>query len=477
LAFLTLAILGCASGPAAPRPPQANADNSDYDPWLFKWLTGRGGKPVEATDAARPADAAAATGTTASTQRTSATMPAEPSAPLVPGPAANRREWPSASGPKFPSLNDSPAGPPPTIPAELPPPPSSAVSVGAMLPKDGEKEKNEKKSGFAWEDLAPENIYKNAKSAAGYGPDEKIARAAMNEGRKLFEEKKYKEAAEKFAQAAARWPDSPLEEDALFLEGESCFFSDRYPKAHDIYGGLLKKYSNTRHLDTVMAREFALGRYWEQKYTAKPVWPIVPNVTDSERPLFVTFGYAVQAYQRIRMYDPTGPRADDSLMALGNAYFRRGQYEDAAYHYDLLRKEYPNSKYQADAHVLGLQAKMRMYQGSAYDETPLKDGEKIADAALNQFNDKLGEERKRVAEARAQIVEERANREFIHAQYYEQRQCYGAARTYYRNVIKEFPGTQVAKQAEERLAAIADLPAEPPQRFAWLTGLFESKKK
>ena len=207
------------------------------------------------------------------------------------------------------------------------------------------------------------------KNAAGYGPDEKIA-AGCREGRRrrCSATKKYKEAAAKFATAADRWPDSPLEEDALFLQGESEFFADQYPKAHDTYGGLLKKYANTRHLDAVVRREFAIGRYWEQLYDSHPTWPIAPNVTDNSRPLFDTFGYAVQAYERVRQYDPTGPLADASLMALGNAYFRRGQYEEAAHNYDLLRKEYPNSKHQMKAHLLGLQAHMRKYQGTYYDE-------------------------------------------------------------------------------------------------------------
>ncbi len=229
------------------------------------------------------------------------------------------------------------------------------------------------------------------KKAAGYGPDEKIARAAMKEGEKLFREKKYNAAAEKFATAAARWPDSPLEEDALFLKGECEFFSDQYPKADDTYGGLLKKYANTRHLDTVMAREFALGRYWEQLNDKKPLWPIAPNVTDGSRPRFDTLGYAIKAYERVRQNDPTGPRADDSLMALGNVYFRSGRFEDAAYQYDLLRKEYPNSEFQMQAHLLGLQAKMRVYQGTSYDGAPLKEGEKIADQTLSQFGNKLGD--------------------------------------------------------------------------------------
>ncbi len=371
----------------------------------------------------------------------------------------------------IPASSETPAGPPPTIPPELPQP-SGGVSVKDVKPAEPEKKK-----GFDWSDLAPENMYKNMKNAAGYGPDEKIARAAKQEGDALFHDKKYKDAAAKFATAADRWPDSPLEEDAMFLKAESEFFSDQYPKAHDTYGGLLKKYANTRHLDTVCAREFALGRYWEQLDTAHPTWPVVPNVTDKSKPLFDTGGYAVQAYERIRQNDPTGPLADVSLMALGNLHFRHGHYEEAAYNYDLLRKEYPNSKFQMKAHLLGLQADMRKYQGTAYDETPLRDAGKVADQTLKQFGDKLGDERPRVEQAQGQILEEKANREFARAQYYDQHAYYGAARLYYKSVIDAYPNTEKAKEARTRLDQIRNEPDEPPNHFKWLTDMFDSKKK
>ena len=87
-----------------------------------------------------------------------------------------------------------------------------------------QRKKEKEKKGFEWSDLAPENIYKNVKKAAGYGPDEKIARTALQEGKALYAEKKYTEAAAKFATAADRWPDSPLEEDALFLEARASSF-------------------------------------------------------------------------------------------------------------------------------------------------------------------------------------------------------------------------------------------------------------
>jgi outer membrane protein assembly factor BamD (BamD/ComL family) len=206
------------------------------------------------------------------------------------------------------------------------------------------------------------------------------------------------------------------------------------------------------------------------------MWPITPNVTDSSRPRFDTFGYAIQAYERVRMNDPTGPLADSSLMALGNAYFRRGQYEDAARYYDMLRKEYPNSQHQMNAHILGLQAKMRMYQGTSYDETPLKESAKIARQTLTQFGAKLGDERQRIAQSEAMISEEQANREFTLGQYYEGRKFFGAARIYYKSVIDDFPTTRRAKEAQARLEAIRNEPDEPPGDFAWLTGMFGGKK-
>jgi outer membrane protein assembly factor BamD (BamD/ComL family) len=436
LACVSILLGGCAGVPPAPSQAQnrIKADNDPYEGWLYKSLAGRPNQE----SGAPPAGAAV-----------------QP-----------------AAGAVIPVSAESPAGPPPMIPPELP-----SASAGTSIGNVKEKEKKEEKKGFDLSDLAPENIYKNIKNSAGYGPSEKVAREVMQEGKALYAEKKYKEAAAKFAAAADRWPDSPLEEDALFMQAESEFFSDQYAKAHDTYGGLLKKYANSRYLDTVAAREFAVGQYWEQRYDAHPTWPTTPNVTDNSLPMFGTFTYAVQAYERVRQYDPTGPRADASLMALGNLYFRYGQWEEAAQHYDTLRKEYANSKYQMSAHLLDLQAKMRIYQGTAYDDTPLREARKIADQTLSQFGNKLGDQRDRVAQARAQIIEEMANREFIRAEYYAQHSAYGAARLYYKAVLDDYPGTEMAKRASARMEEYRNQPNEPPKHFTWLTGLFEPKRQ
>jgi outer membrane protein assembly factor BamD (BamD/ComL family) len=477
LACVLSVLGGCSGISTAPKTGQNNAKSGsdEYDGWLYKSLKGKG-KTAASDSSANSANPAGAANSAipGGVQQASAVIPqSEIQGPLVPGPASPSvyRSPPRSGLGAAPDFSNITAGPPPAIPAELPPPPANSISIKDI------KSNSQEKKGFELSDLAPENIYKNIKIAAGYGPDEKIARAAMKDGQALFREKKFKESAAKFATAADRWPDSPLEEDGLFLKGESEFFSDQYPKAHDTYGGLLKKYTNTRHLDTVVSREFALGRYWEQLHDANPKWPITPNVTDGSRPRFDTFGYAVKAYERVRMNDPTGPLADSSLMALGNAYFRRGQYEDAARYYDTLRKEYPNSQHQMNAHILDLQAKMRIYQGTAYDETPLKESAKVARQTLTQFGAKLGDERERIAQSEALITEEQANRDFTLGEYYERREFYGAARVYYQSVLDNFPATNRAKEAQARMAAIRDKPDEPPSQIEWIRGLFGANPK
>jgi TolA-binding protein len=432
IAIIAVALLGVVSGcrsvPPLPESARARGYTSDTpeDGWLYRKLTGQ--------DAARP-QAEPSSGVT----RTSAEEP-------IPG-----QDSPST---KEPILRpDVPAG-------------SGYAAQGIEKSDDG----------FDLDDLAPEKVYKKLKTAVGYGPNEGIARALYQEGQDLYKQEKYAEAAKKFASAADRWPDSPLEEDSLFWLGESHFFADHYPKANDAYGQLLKKYDYTRHLDRVIVHLFAIGRYWEQLAASDPYWQPPINFTDSSRPLFDTFGYGVKAYETIRLHDPTGPLADDSIMATANAYFVRGRFEEAAYHYDLIRKEYPKSEFQIKAHLLGMKSNIKMYQGSMYEGKPLKDAGEIAEQALVQFGRELGDERKLVIDTKNRVTEDLAMRDWSIGQYYDKKAYYGAARYYYQAILDEYPRTTVARMAEQRLNEIRDLPAEPPNHFKWLTDVLSSKE-
>lgn len=354
-----------------------------------------------------------------------------------------------------------------------------SANRGTVLPPAGvadpKPKPSEEDEGFDWSALYPSTIYKNMQAAVGLGPDEKIARAAYKEGEDLYRQRKFAEAASRFKTAADRWPDTPLEEDALFLLAECQFFTDQYSKALDTYGTLMKKHENSRYMDKAVARQFAIGRYWEQMDAYEPHWPVTPNFIDKTRPLFDTWGNAIKAYENARLNDPTGPMADHALMAAANANFVRGRYEDAAYNYDLLRKEYPKSDHMVQASVLGMKSKLEMYHGPMYDGKPLVEANKIAEQALNQFPDRLGPEKDRIVQARNHMVEGIAERDWAMGQYYDKRGYYGAARYYYEAVIKSHPQTHVAQMARSRLEEIKDKPARPTNYFKWIDDVLPSK--
>ena len=241
------------------------------------------------------------------------------------------------------------------------------------------------------EDLVPSpaELYNRGRRLVGVGPDEQAARKALEEGQVLYRERKFEEAAEKFNEAADRWPDSPLAEDAMFLAGECAFFTDDYPDARELYETVLTKYPNSRYLDTTVQRLFAIAQYWEKLQGEEPRGLFRPNFTDPRRPKLNAEDEALLIYRQVYLNHAAGPLADDAIMAIATANFRNRNWERADYHYSLVRNEYPTSKHQFDAHLLGLQSKFNLYQGPLYEKKNLDDCGKLAERLLKQFPSEL----------------------------------------------------------------------------------------
>jgi outer membrane protein assembly factor BamD (BamD/ComL family) len=250
---------------------------------------------------------------------------------------------------------------------------------------------------------------------------------------------------------------------------ECYFFNDRYIQARDAYDELVSKYPNTRYLDALVEREWKIAQYWEKYEDYNPDWALTANAIDKTRPWFDTIGHAIKTYDNIRMNDPTGPRADDAIMATANIYFRRERFDDADYHYTLLRREYPRSELQFEAHLLGLQAKLRKYQGPDYDGSPVAEAQALVKQIRRNFTGRLSpEDQERLRTVEAQLNHELALSEYRMAEYYDGTKHYAAARLHYSRVAKQYPDTDLGAQSRTRLAEIADGPDEPPQRMGFL---------
>ena len=332
----------------------------------------------------------------------------------------------------------------------------------------------ESSSGFSLKKFHPTVALEGLKSAVGQGPNEQRARAIFEEGETLFRKQAFASAAGKFAGALKRSTDPALRQQAIFMQGESHFFADEYPEANDAYSLLVKEYPASRDFDKVIARQFDLARYWQQYHEAQPHWPITPNLFDKTRHTFDTLGHALKVFENIRLNDPTGPFSDDALMSAANAHFKQGNYEQADYHYGLLRREYPKSEHQFEAHLLGLQAKLRRYQGPDYSGSGLEEAEKLVKQLLTQFPTEVQAERERIERIRAELVAQQALRDWTMAEYYAGGKHYGSARYYYELVAGKYPDTQLARQSRDRLAEYQSEPATPPVKLAWLVDAYSS---
>ncbi len=321
--------------------------------------------------------------------------------------------------------------------------------------------------------LDPRAVYGKMKSAVGLGPNDQAAHRMFMEGERLFEAKRYSAAAKEYASAADRAVDMRIKEDALFMLAESYYFDDRCIKARDAYNELADKYPSTRYLDKLVEREWAIARYLEAYANAHYDVPMTPNAWDKTRPWFDTMGHAIKTYDNIRMNDPTGPRADDAIMATAGIYFRAKRFEDADYHYELLRREYPRSEFQFEAHLLGLQSKLRKYQGADYDGTPLEEAQVLVKQLRTNFAGQLSaEERTRLQTVSAQLHQELASRDMQMAQFYDGTKNYGSAKTYYAEVINKYPDSELAQRAKSRMTELAGKPDFPEKRLAWFVELF-----
>jgi outer membrane protein assembly factor BamD (BamD/ComL family) len=298
---------------------------------------------------------------------------------------------------------------------------------------------------------AAENQFKEATRLTGEARSERFA-----------------EAAKQYGAAARAWPATALAEDSLMMAAEASFFADRYPKASSGYEEVIKNYPNTRHLDRIDQRRFQIAQYWlAHSGQNGGKWYDV-NVTDDEHPTNDTFGHAVRLLDRIRFDNPNGKLADDATMSAAVANFRRGRYSEADILFADIRENFPRSEHQFRAHLLGLKCKQNLYRGSDYDGSVLRDAEEIIHQMVRLFPQEAAQHRAELTAELKDIRLKQAERDFVMAQFFDERKEYGAARIYYDMVRREYSDTNLALDSESRLAQIDGQPEVPKSSFQWL---------
>ncbi len=335
-------------------------------------------------------------------------------------------------------------------------------------------------------DFAPDKIGGTVKKLTGNGPNPQRAKELYAQAQQAYaaaaQQKlqnpnaeiapQFVAAAELFEAAAEKWPESEIEQDGLHMAGECYFFADHYWDAETCYEKLLKKYQNSKHIDAVQPRRFAIAQYWLELHRKDPKAFYEVNVLDESTPWRDAFGHAMRVYDRIRLDDPTGKLADDATLALGNAYFAAGKFMKADEYYTDLRKTFPSSEHQFQAHFLGLKAKLEAYQGPDYSADALIAAGKLVDQIRKQFPVEAQREREYLDRESARIRYLKAERDWLMAQRFDRRTEYGAAKHYYATLIADYPNTPFGERARQRMQEIGGEPDIPEQPLPWLIAMF-----
>jgi len=268
----------------------------------------------------------------------------------------------------------------------------------------------------------------------------------------------------------------PIEEDAMFMRGESLFAMKTYDKAQIQYGELLDRYPSSRHLDKVTRNLFRIARYWldfpddvgesgdasvklasaeQSKATpekaTKSNLALVPNLTDKSRPLFDTYGRGLEALRSIWLHDATGPLADDALMLSANHHLRTENFPEAARLYGLLRDQYPDSPHFKDAFLLGSHVTLASYQGPAYDGKALTEARDLKKTMLGIFPDLSPEQRERLQREVVRMDEAEVARVWDLVEFYTVKNQPSAVALHCYAIINQYPDSKFAELSRKKL--------------------------
>lgn len=306
-----------------------------------------------------------------------------------------------------------------------------------------------------------QRLYQEASALREQNPDDPKAVALMTD------------AAGQFRIAAHNWPDSALQQDALFFQGESYYFANRYVQANRAFESLIAQYSGSPYFDRAEERRFSIARYWlgraREEKGLKSISPGNPG-----RPATGMAGEARRILHRIRLDDPTGKLADDAAMQLAAAFMEAGMYQDAADTLEDLRRSYPGSPHLFNAHLFELKCRLNCYYGDSYEAEPLVKADKLVREIVQKFPEEARTHEGYLSKEAGHVRHLLAEREYSLAGYYENRGENRAASLMYQKVARDFPDTAFGDVVDERIAKVEKGPPLPPQQAQWLVDLFPS---
>lgn len=238
-----------------------------------------------------------------------------------------------------------------------------------------------------------------------------------------------------------------------FLAAESALAAQEFNLAYELFLSFIRRFPDSPRYPEAIERVFIIGRAFCEGRATKPSWLLGIPMTDRE------FGISLlTAFQEAREQHPL---ADDALHHVAEAQLAMNEQEEAIATWEKLGALYPDREWVDTAEFRSAQAFIEMSRGVDYDKRPLH----TALGRLRRYvkTHPTGSHLKEAQDEIKGLEELLGGHELQIAEFYRRRDRNYAARLYQESVIKSYPGTEAAAEAQRRRDALpATSPPPPP---------------
>ncbi len=275
--------------------------------------------------------------------------------------------------------------------------------------------------------------------------------------RSLSAQCEYKKARKAFAAWFKTYPESTHRPEALFYAAETeVSAEDAKPKDGDLMKAyqwleeVLDGWPGTDFADRSLRKELIIAEMILFKGHKQKVWKMFWLSANEEALTMLDRIIDTRARET--------PIAEQALRLKADYHYINGNFQEAETAYARLMREFPRGRYQKFAMLRAGESALARFPGVEFDDADLLEAEVYLKDFTQKYPQDAGD--RQVPQTLARISDQRAEKDYRTARYYERVKQIDAAAYYYRLVEKDWSATTWATEARTRLIALGAM--EPP---------------
>lgn len=266
-------------------------------------------------------------------------------------------------------------------------------------------------------------------------------------GMRAYEASNWPEASRQFRIVIGNFPRSQYAQDAYFFLGVSEYQLEEYDFANSAFSGYLNTQNNPKHFQEAIEYKFNIAEKFSSGAKRRVLGTRRLPKWSTGRTL------ALQIYDEVIASLSSHDLAAQALYAKGNLHWQMGMYRPAIDDFQLLIRRFPKHELVPEAYV----TISHIYVDLSLEEFQNPDVLTFSEINLRKFSQAFPREERinEVNQDLEEIKEVYADGMYERGRFYERTGHPQAAIIYYQNTVDQFPDTDYAEAAQQRILKLS----------------------